>query len=484
MGLRKNFIYNIIVTTSNYLFPFIVFPYVSRTLGVHNLGICNFVDNVVLYFTMFSMMGMGILGIREIAAVQGNPIRTNQTFLSLFCLNGIFTMLSIISFLICIAFIPQFHQYQELMYIGCLNIAANFLLIDWLYKGLEDFKYITKRTLTIKIIYVFAIFLFVRQKDDYIIYYALTTISVILNALINILHSRKFISFKSLTLSISQYKKPYFKLGLYWISTTIYASFYTIILGFVSTPDEIGYFTTASKLIILTMSLYTAWTTVAMPRSSAMLSNGETLNFLELINKSFNALFAFSIPIVIIGIFFSHDIIFILSGNGYEGASIPSAILMPLIFIIGCSQIAVIQILMPKRCDTILLTNSIIGAIVGLFLCYILVPRFFAIGASISWLMSETIVLILAMMFVQKNFNIHFPWKLYLTNLTGQIPTIILCLILFRGLTSFSPFSRLLIVCVSVFTYTLFLQYRIIKNPLIINIFTYTTSCLYNILKK
>lgn len=41
MSLKGNFVYSTIITISNYLFPMIVFPYVSRTLGLENVGICN-----------------------------------------------------------------------------------------------------------------------------------------------------------------------------------------------------------------------------------------------------------------------------------------------------------------------------------------------------------------------------------------------------------------------------------------------------------
>lgn len=47
-----------------------IFPYVSRVLGVEYVGLVNFVDNTVNYFLLFATMGMSILGIREIAAVK------------------------------------------------------------------------------------------------------------------------------------------------------------------------------------------------------------------------------------------------------------------------------------------------------------------------------------------------------------------------------------------------------------------------------
>ena len=70
--IKKNFIFSSILTVSNYIFPFIIFPYISRILGVENIGICNFVDSIINYFMLFSMMGFGVVGVREIAAAKCN----------------------------------------------------------------------------------------------------------------------------------------------------------------------------------------------------------------------------------------------------------------------------------------------------------------------------------------------------------------------------------------------------------------------------
>lgn len=68
--LKKNIFYSTILTTANYIFPLLTYPYVSRVLGVDKIGICNFVDSIINYFVLFSMLGVGIVGIREIAKIK------------------------------------------------------------------------------------------------------------------------------------------------------------------------------------------------------------------------------------------------------------------------------------------------------------------------------------------------------------------------------------------------------------------------------
>ena len=225
MGLKKNFFYSTVLTTSNYIFPLLVFPYVSRVLGVSNIGICSFIDNLINYFITFSMLGISGLGIREVSSNKSNHQELNKIFSNLIVLNGIFTFVFFVLLLICTQFIDKLHTYDKLIYIGAIKLLFNFLLVEWLYTGLEEFKYITIRTLIVKTFYIISVFLLVKQPSDYVVYFILTTLIVVINAIINIVRSRKIVHFKPNSLKLSTYLKPYVILGVYMVLTSIYTTF-------------------------------------------------------------------------------------------------------------------------------------------------------------------------------------------------------------------------------------------------------------------
>ena len=91
-SIKKNFLYSSFLTTANYIFPLLTFPYVSRVLGVTNIGICNFVDSIINYFIIFSMMGVNTVGLREVAACKGDKQKLSEVFSGLFWLNTITTI--------------------------------------------------------------------------------------------------------------------------------------------------------------------------------------------------------------------------------------------------------------------------------------------------------------------------------------------------------------------------------------------------------
>lgn len=432
-SIKKNFIYSSILTVSNYLFPLIVFPYVSRVLGVTNIGICNFVDSIVNYFMLLSMMGISVLGIREISATKGDRLKMSRTFFSLLVLNGTFTVLASVGLIVATMTVPSLQPYRHLLYVSLFKLLGNFLLIEWFFKGLEDFKYITNRTIIVKMIYVVAVFLLVRQSGDYVTYYVLSVLMIFVNALLNCLYARRKIVFVFCELAPQQYVKPFLYLGSYLLITSMYTSFNVLYLGFVGGPDEVGYYTTATKLYTIILALFTAFTGVMMPRMSSLLAENRFEEFKLMIGKSINILTTLAIPAVLVTMIFSPQIIHLLAGGEFEGAITPARIVMPLLFIIGYEQILVIQVMMPTKHDRRIFCNAIIGALIGLTLNITLVPKCGAVGSSVVWLTSEMVVLVLSQFYVGRELKIAFPRRYVIRSIVAYIPLAVLMLLVYRA---------------------------------------------------
>lgn len=466
-SLKKNVVYSSILTCAGYVFPLITYPYVSRVLGVTNIGTCNFVDSIINYFSLFSMMGIGTIGVREIAACGNDIDKRSKVFSNLFWLNGLATLIACIALLIAIFTVNQLYEYKELMFIGFVKLATNFLAIEWFFRGIENFKYITERSLIVKCIYVIAVFVFIHDKDDIVIYYFLSGVFITsINAFLNINYARKFVHLVRHGINFKPYLKSFFILGFYIILTSMYTTFNTVFLGFEGGSTEVGYYATATKLFTIILSLYSAFTTVMMPRMSSLLSEGKIKEFKDKLSTSDDLLLAFTIPIVIIGFIYAPEIIRIISGKGYEGAIIPMRIIMPLVFIIGYEQILVIQTLMPLKRDKAIFINSVIGATVGILLNIILVPLYKSIGSSIVWFCSEISVFLSAQYFVVKYVKIGFPYKRFLYFvLLSMLPTLF-CLIV-RYLTDnlhIRVCMLLIVVIYYLYSYLYIAKLEVLRN--------------------
>lgn len=424
-SLKKNLFYSSILTTANYIFPLLTYPYVSRVLGINNIGVCNFIDGIINYFVLFSMMGISILGIREVATNKNNPEKLQKTFSSLLTINSITTIIGLVILTIATISIPRLAENIELMIFGGFKLLFNLFLIEWFYKGLEDFRYITIRTIFVKCLYVIAVFAFVRKSTDYPIYYLITILMVVVNAIVNIIHSRKFTTFSFKGIKIKPYIKPYFTLGIYLLLTSMYTSFNVIYLGFVGGDTEVGYYTTATKLYTILIALFIALTGVLLPRMSSLIAEGKIDEFKAKIDQSVNILLSISFPAIIFMTMLAPQIIYLISGPGYEGAIVPMRIILPLFSIIGYEQILVIQTMMPLKMDKTILKNSMIGAIVGITLNIFIVTKFAAIGSAIVWVACEIIILTLSQIAILTQIGLKFPFRNICFNVIVYSPSIL-----------------------------------------------------------
>ncbi len=469
-SLKKSFIYNAILTMSGYIFPLMVYPYVSRVLGVANIGACNFVDSIVEYFTILSMMGMNTIGIREIAKCKNDQQKLDNVFSQLFSLNTLTTITAIIILIIATNIVPKFAPYKDLLYIGVGKLFFNYMLINWFFQGLENFKYIAARTIFVKILFVISVFLFVKTETDVKLYYFLVALTWAGNGIINFIYAKKYVSF-NFTLKINKaIIGSFFILGVYWFMNSMYTTLNVAFLGFATNDIEVGYYTTANKLLTVIMTMFTALTSVMVPRVSVALKSNDNSEAKALIRKAINALMLFAIPLIFFVFPFSQELIYLMSGKGYEGATTPLQIMTPLFFLVGYDQIIVLQTLLPMGKDKDILRNSILAASVGIISNIFLTLNFGKNGSAIVLILAELSVLLSSQFCVTKYLGLKIPFKLIIKHIIGFSPIIIICYVIKYFINSY---VISLIVSASIICCYIFLAGRfILKNSILTNLKT------------
>ena len=428
-SIKKNFAYKSALTLSSYIMAFVTFPYVSRVLGVERIGLVNFVDNTIMYFQLFAMMGINMLGVREIAAVKEDRDKRNTVFSNLLGLNLLFTVATLLVYFIVVASFSKLNQYSELFYIGTAKIVGTTFLVEWFFTGIENFRYITLRTLAIKLMYVIAVFMLIRRTEDYRLYFILTIGTVVVNALINSVYVRRFVTIQWREMLNLNYLRKNCILGVYMVMTSMYLTFNVMYLGLVTDNVQVGYYTTAHKVYVVILGLFSSFTNVMLPRLSSLLADGENDRFNELVDKSFRAMFTFSIPMVVCSIILAPEIIYILAGRGYEGAITPMRIIMPAVLFVGIAQILAVQILTPMKRDRTLFLASVVGAIVSIVINVTVVPKIGSVGSAIVLLCSEASVTIVYIVYVLRHQIVAIPMKRMWKNVLMAIPAAMICIL-------------------------------------------------------
>lgn len=428
-SIKKNFAYKSILNLSSYLIGFITFPYISRLMGAERVGLVNFVDNTVSYFLLFASLGIGLLGVREIARVRCDERERSRVFANLLGINMLFTIVTLVVFVAAVLLIPTLSQYSNLFWIGSAKIIFTALLVEWFFSGMENFRYITLRTVAVKLLYVAAVFIFVRRPEQYPLYFILTVATVIVNAVINMLYARRFVKLRFSELFSLRYLKSNCTLGIYSIMTSMYLTFNVMFLGFVAGNSQVGYYTTAFKLYTVLLGFFSAFANVMLPRMSALVADKKQEEFQKLLSKSFSAVATFSLPMIACSMIMAPQIVYILAGAGFNGAITPMQIIMPALLAVGIAQILAIQILMPLKKDGVLLMASIIGAIISVAINIIFVKHLGAIGSALVLLTAESIVTGTYIVYVSRKQILKIPIKPFLRSAILTLPCIAICLI-------------------------------------------------------
>ncbi len=423
----KNFIYSFLLTSCNFIFAFITYPYVSRVLGVTNIGICNYVDSIITYFVLFSTLGIGSYGVREIAKCKEDKGACSRVFSSLLIINLILSIIALLALIICIYTIPLLFPYKQFLWIGAIKIIFSVFLIEWFFEGLSNFKYITIRSIVVRIVYAICVFVLIRNEEDVLLYYGLTVGTIAVNSLLNFTYARKFVKFSLFNVCFSGLFLPIISFGIHRILSSFYNTFSTFYLGLTTNDTQVGYFSTACKLYGILIMGFSALTTVLVPRVSELVGKGDKTGLEAILVRTFDVLLIFTIPVIIFSNVYASQIIYIIAGPGYEGAELPFRIVISLLFIAAMQQIVVQQFLLAAGNSTSVLVLSLVGAAMALILNIIFTPLFKATGSAISLVFSTLMVLLVGIYYFERIFGFKLPYRRMIKYILFSIPYVIIC---------------------------------------------------------
>ena len=359
---------------------------------------------------LFSMLGIGSYGVREIARCNNDRIKRDEVFTNLFVFHVITTVIGLLILWVCIFTISKLSPYRPFLLIGSVNLVFSLFHTNWFFQGISDFKFITIRSLILRIISVILLFVFVRDKSDTLNYYSLACLTTVLTAIINWKYGRQYRKIIFSQIHLKRYIYPVFVFGIYLILTSAYTTFNTVFLGFCAGDTEVGYFATATKLYTILLSALTAFTTVMVPKVSELMKKGNKDYIQSLLTDILSLVVIFSIPIVVFCNFFAEEIILIIAGEGYMGAVAPFKIVIFLLIVIGFEQIIIQQFLMASQSYNSILWISLIGALVGISLNCILTPTWASVGSSLSWGISEFCVLMTGLYFLHRVVHVQMDF--------------------------------------------------------------------------
>ncbi len=390
-----NFIMNIVLTMSSFVFPLITFPYVSRILRPEGTGRVSFATSVINYFLIIAQLGIPTYGIRACAKVRDNKEELSRTAQEIFLINLLMCVMAYVLLGVSIILIPKFGEQRKLLLIISSMILFNTIGMEWLYKALELYSYITWRSIYFKLIAMILMFVLIHSKEDYVIYGAISIFASSASNILNFIRARKFIDLRIRgPLHIKKHMKSILVFFAISCATTVYLNLDTVMLGFMKMDADVGYYNAAVKIKNMLVSIVTSLGAVLLPRVTYYWEMGEKDKFKELSVKALRFVVFIAIPLMMYFIVFARQGILLLSGADYLESVLPMKCMMPTLLFIGLTNIMAIQIMVPLGKENGALLSVVVAALVDLGLNLILIPRYAATGAAIGTMAAEIVVYI------------------------------------------------------------------------------------------
>ena len=394
-SIKKNFIMNALLTMSSFLFPIITFPYVSRVLLPAGTGRVQFAVAFVAYFDMFAQLGIPTYGVRACARVRDDREKLSRMTHELLTINLVMALVAYLALSLCMVFVPRVRADWPLFAVVSITIVLNAIGMEWLYRALEQYSYITVRSILFKAVSVVFMFLLIHSPEDYLLYGGITIFASSASNILNFINARKYVSVRPMGgYRFHRHWKSILIFFAMSCSITVYTNLDAVMLGFITTDADVGYYLAAVKIKNILVSLVTALGTVLLPRASYYIERGHLEEFHRITTKALHFVIIAATPLALFFILFAREGILFLSGTAYLPSVLPMQIIMPTVLLIGITNVLGIQILVPLGKEKVVLYSVIAGALVDLIINALLIPRFASSGAAIGTLVAEFVVFV------------------------------------------------------------------------------------------
>lgn len=290
------------------------------------------------------------------------------------------------------------------------NLLANIFYTEWVNEGLENYDFITIKTIIIRIVYVVFLFILVRSANDLKEYMILLVLSTFLNNIVSFIYIRKRIPFDFSDLKLLRHIKPMFLVVILSNANVLYTQLDRYFIGEYINMDSVAYYTTAQNIsnIINTLLLTVIYATI--PRMSNYIANENHDEYKGLLDKISKMYFIVLFPAAIGMLVLAKEVILIYGGSKYLDAIPMLKVFAIYIITLGFETILSNQVMYIRGKEKEQVKITFIGGAVNLVLNVTLLwtGYFNGTNAVITTMLANIVVIILEYLYIKFVMDLDF----------------------------------------------------------------------------
>lgn len=183
-NLISNFGYLSLLQVANYIFPLITLPYLAKTIGVDGFGKLAFAAAVIMWVQTVTDWGFNYTATRDVARSRDDKDAVSRIFSRVLWARVFLMIASLFVLLVLITMIPYFRENTLVLLLTFLLVPGHIACPEWFFQAMEKMKYITIINVISKLIFTIAVFVFIKEKSDYIVQPILSALGYLIAGII------------------------------------------------------------------------------------------------------------------------------------------------------------------------------------------------------------------------------------------------------------------------------------------------------------
>ena len=297
--MKRNALYKMLLNFFNLVVPFLVTPYI---FGLFDKEVYGMYTRVFAEFQIAFVLGaFGIYsyGVRELSKVRGNRQKTNQLFTNLLVIGVLSNFLAGMLYVGYVLTTKSDSIEIWVYMVMLLQLVSNVVYVEFMNEVVENYRFITLKTIGIRIAYLVAIFLFVRTPADIVIYTVVVSATVLLNNVVSFLYVKRTIKLDFSNMVLWPHFFPLVTTFLLTNAELLYMQLDKVLLGPLINDVASGEYSIAVMIVGMINSLPQALVNVAIPRVSRLIGEQDIASYRQTLRQSMEVFFCLCTPMFI-----------------------------------------------------------------------------------------------------------------------------------------------------------------------------------------
>ncbi len=392
------------IQAAQYLLPLLAFPLLASRIGSEAFGILLYMLNASLIISIVIDWGFVYSGVREIAKKRNEPQSIRLIFSSVLGAKTILAVFSIVAALIAWPCIPYAFEYSYLYWPAIIYGVVLGWNPTWFYQGYgKGMRLMATLDVCSVSLALIATFLLVKSEDDASFYLlSLLCFRTIAYSL------QIFLAFKLVEhfgLNLKYGWKMLLSSSALFISrlaSMLYNQVNVVILGFVLSPEHLGLYIVADKLMRGVVSLSNPLTNTLFPEICAKLKENKN-NAMHILRYSFLCTGAAMIVMAGISVCLAPWLMELFTGSKQPEAASALRVMSLTIPVLALNMVLGTQTLVPFGLERQLTVTLLSVGILNLGSISLLSSQFGLAGAQWNPFLVESSIFIVLLLIVKKH---------------------------------------------------------------------------------